>query len=96
MAAELAKMAGRVGGLLKCVRSDGAEPATWSEVEKLLTDGYACVHRLEAERSRLIRRIPSLDREIGALRSLLSELRDHGTALRDSSELQESEQDRSA
>jgi hypothetical protein len=96
MAAELAIMAGRIGALLERVRRDGAEPATWSEVEELLTDGYACVHRLEAERSRIIRRIPSLDSEIGELRCLLAELRDHGTALRGSPKPLESEQEERA
>lgn len=84
--------AGRIGTLLDRVRPGGAKPATWSEVEKLLTDGYACVHRLEAERSRIERRIPSLDSQIEGLRFLLAELQDYGAALRDSSS-PEGEQD---
>jgi hypothetical protein len=96
MAAELAILAGRIGGLLERVGPDSAEPATWSEVEKLLTDGYACVHRLEGERSRITRRIASLDREIGDLRCLLAELRDYGTVLRRSPKPQESEQESTA
>jgi len=93
MTVELAALAGRIGALLERVRPGDAEPATWFEVEKLLTDGYAYVHRLEAERSRIARRVPALDREIEALRCLLAEVRDYSAALRSSPKPRESERE---
>jgi hypothetical protein len=83
MPAELSTFMERIGGVLEQARGRDLEPPTWTDVEQVLTDGYACVHRLEAERSRIAGRVRGLDREIGALRSLLAELREHGAALRE-------------
>lgn len=78
----------RIGALFARNCADG-ERLEWPEIEKLLTDGYALVHGLEAERNR--RRLSGagysiLERDIRWLRSILSEVCLRGRALKEPAE----------
>jgi hypothetical protein len=50
----------RIGAMLARGRAPGAEPLTWPEVERLLTEGYAITLALDGERLRIDRRISKL------------------------------------
>jgi hypothetical protein len=52
-----------------------AEPEASSSAEMTLTDACARALALEAERRRIIRRIPGIDSELEQLRARIAELR---------------------
>jgi hypothetical protein len=75
----------RIGALFARSHADGGRPE-WPEIETLLTDGYAFVLELEAERNQ--RRLAGagysiIERDIRWLRSILSELHVRGRVLKE-------------
>src|SRR5437867_574826 len=82
MAADPRTVMHEVGSLLDRAGVSGPETPSLREVERVLTDGYACTMNLEAERSRIARQASQLDYDIVLLRALLEELRDYGSVLR--------------
>jgi hypothetical protein len=52
MASDLPALYARIGGLLERSRAEVSDPALWSEVEDVLTEGYAHVLTLESRRLR--------------------------------------------
>jgi hypothetical protein len=77
---ELTALVKRMGSLFARGHAGNGERLEWSEIEELLTDGYALALALEAERARVYKQIFELEcaggelalepREAGRLRSL--------------------------
>ena len=82
MAADPRTVMHRVGALLDRAGVSGRDEPSLPEVERVLTDGYACTLDLEARRTHIARQATKLDFEIELLRALLEELRDYGAILR--------------